>query len=134
MTDHWLILLLWTVPGSALGGLARYGLSGWIEGRLGERFPAGTLVVNVGGAFLIGVLAFLSWEEMMPVAFAQGARLFLMTGFLGGFTTVSSFSLQTLHLLQDGDWRKAGINIVLSLVLCLAAVAAGAAVVKMLII
>lgn len=127
MTEPWLFYLLWTILGSALGGLVRYGISSWISGRSGERFPAGTLVVNVSGAFLIGVVAALSWDELMTPGFAQSTRTFLTTGFLGGFTTVSSFSLQTLQLLQEGARTRAALNVILSLVLCLAAVTLGAA-------
>ncbi len=132
MTEPWLFYLLWTVSGSALGGVARFGLSSWIEGRSGTQFPLGTLVVNVSGAFAIGLVAFLPWEQMMPEGFAFTIRLFLIYGFLGGYTTVSAFSLQTLQLIEQGDVRKAVINITLSVGLCLAAVAAGAGIVQLL--
>lgn len=126
MTDHWLYPILWAIPGSALGGLTRYLVSGWVSERCGERFPLGTLVVNVTGTFLIGVAAFFPWEEMMADGIAAALRLFLMAGFLGGYTTVSSFSLQTFLFLEMGDIRKAGLNIVLSAGLCLVAVGCGA--------
>lgn len=125
MTENLLLHMLLASFGSALGGIARYGLSGWVARRWGERFPAGTLAVNVAGAFAIGLVAFLPWEEILSAPLVESARAFLMAGILGGFTTVSSFSLQTLVLLQEGEGRKAAGNIVLSVVLCLVAVAAG---------
>jgi fluoride exporter len=104
--------------GSALGALARYWLSGAVARRCGETFPLGTLVVNLSGCLLIGWLAgggrAGGWSG--PVA------LFATTGFLGGFTTFSSFSLQTLNLLQGGEARRALANIAATLLLCLAAV------------
>ncbi|MBM3853704.1 MAG: fluoride efflux transporter CrcB, partial [Verrucomicrobia bacterium] len=90
--------------GSALGGVARYWVSGLVAARIGETFPWGTLVVNVSGSALIGVLA--AWADSARVGLPPEARQFLMVGVLGGYTTFSSFSLQTLRLLQDGDgWR-----------------------------
>lgn len=127
MSDFWFFSLFWTVAGSALGGLARYELSGRVAERWGERFPFGTLVVNAGGAFLIGLIAFLPWQDGLGAGVAEHVRYFLMYGFLGGFTTVSTFSLQTLHLLQEGELQKAAWNVFLSAGLCFAAVAGGAA-------
>jgi CrcB protein len=105
--------------GSALGGAARFLLAGWVGARLGESFPWGTVLVNVLGSALIGALA--AQEEML----SPEARQFLMVGVLGGFTTFSSFSLQTLRLAQDGDWVRATGNVLGSVALCLAAVAVG---------
>jgi CrcB protein len=105
--------------GSALGGAARFLLAGWVGARLGESFPWGTVLVNVLGSALIGALA--AQEEML----SPEARQFLMVGVLGGFTTFSSFSLQTLRLAQDGDWVRAAGNVLGSVALCLAAVAVG---------
>jgi len=105
--------------GSALGGAARFLLAGWVGARLGESFPWGTVLVNVLGSALIGALA--AQEEMLSLE----ARQFLMVGVLGGFTTFSSFSLQTLRLAQDGDWVRATGNVLGSVALCLAAVAVG---------
>lgn len=105
--------------GSALGGAARFLLAGWVGARLGESFPWGTVLVNVLGSALIGALA--AQEEML----SPEARQFLMVGVLGGFTTFSSFSLQTLRLTQDGDWVRATGNVLGSVALCLAAVAVG---------
>lgn len=125
MAENLLFHVFLATLGSALGGIARYGLSSWVGWRWGERFPAGTLAVNVVGAFAIGLVAFFSWE-FLSAPLLESARVFLMAGILGGFTTVSTFSLQTLYLLQEGEGRRAVGNIVLSVGLCLAAVAAGA--------
>jgi fluoride exporter len=107
--------------GSALGGMLRYWISGLVAERYGESFPLGTLIVNVSGSFLIGFLATLTAPDgrwlMAPLA-----RQFFMIGLLGGYTTFSSFSLQTLNLIRDGEWLYAGLNSILSLALCLIAV------------
>jgi CrcB protein len=104
--------------GGALGSGARYLLNGWVSHRLGETFPVGTLVINVLGSFLIGFVATLTAPEGRYFA-GSTTRQFVMTGILGGFTTFSSFSLQTLNLARDGEWWLASLNCVLSLVLCL---------------
>ena len=109
--------------GSALGGVSRYWVSGLVAERVGETFPWGTLVVNIVGSAIIGVLA--AFGDSARVGLPAEARLFLMVGVLGGFTTFSSFSLQTLRLMQDGDWMRAAVNVLLSVALCLIAVAAG---------
>ncbi|MEY3607684.1 MAG: hypothetical protein RLZZ447_472 [Verrucomicrobiota bacterium] len=111
--------LLFVALGSALGGAARFLLAGWVGARLDGPFPWGTLLVNVSGSALIGALA--AREELLT----PEARQFLMAGVLGGFTTFSSFSLQTLRLAQDGDWGRAAGNVLGSLCLCLAGVAVG---------
>lgn len=117
-----------TFLGSALGGLCRHLLSGWFARRYGERFPVGTMAVNVSGACLIGIAWSLPWDGWASTS--QIARDFLMFGFLGGYTTVSSFTLNTLNLFQEGEWRKALFNLFGSYILCLAAVFAGAAAVR----
>lgn len=107
--------------GGGLGSLARFWFSGWVAHTLGETFPWGTLLVNVTGSFAIGFFATLTAPEgrfMAPASWRQ----FFMLGICGGYTTFSSFSLQTLALAQEGQWIKAGANSVLSLGLCLAAV------------
>lgn len=111
--------LLLVALGSALGGAARFLLAGWVGARLGGAFPWGTVLVNVSGSALIGVLA--AREELLSLE----TRQFLMAGVLGGFTTFSSFSLQTLRLAQEGDWARAAGNVLGSVALCLLAVAAG---------
>ena len=116
--------LAWVMFGCALGGMARLWVSGIVGRRLGEAFPWGTMVVNVTGAFVIGIFA---------AAAASGdgwfgdptTWLLAGIGFLGSYTTVSAFSLQTLLLMQSGQgWRAAG-NVALSLGLCLPAAALG---------
>ena len=112
---------LWVMLGSALGGVARYWLSGLAAHFISETFPIGTLIVNVTGSFVIGFFATLTGPDGR-VFVGTDVRQFVMTGICGGYTTFSSFSLQTLNLARDGEWALAGANAVLSLVLCLIAV------------
>lgn len=114
-------LYLWITLGSALGGLARFIVSGLVAERIGETFPWGTLAVNVAGSFLIGVFATLTSPDGRWLV-GPTARQFVMTGFFGGFTTYSSFSLQTLMLARDGEWSRAGANAGATVVLCFVAV------------
>jgi len=109
------------IAGGALGTGARFWLSGFVAERGGEFFPLGTLVVNVTGSFAIGFIAAFTDPEG---AFLVSPRLrqFLIIGVCGGYTTFSSFGLQTLDLVRDGDWFKAGLNTMLSFVCCLVAV------------
>jgi len=107
--------------GSALGGAARYWCSGLVAQRVGEVFPWGTLVVNVVGSLLIGMLGAMS-EPDGRWYLEPSTRQFLMIGVLGGFTTFSSFSLQTLNLLRDGEWLHAIANVLGSVSACLLAV------------
>jgi CrcB protein len=116
-----LALYLWVALGSALGGAARFFCTGIAARLLGETFPWGTLFVNVFGSFIIGFFATLTGPDGRIFA-GTTARQFVMTGILGGFTTFSSFSLQTLNLANDGEWFQAGGNIIASLVLCFLAV------------
>lgn len=115
----WNALLIFI--GGGLGSLARWGASGWIANNFGQTFPWGTLVVNVTGSFLIGLFATLTGPEGRWLAPAS-LRQFFMLGLCGGYTTFSSFSIQTLRLAEDGEWFKAGANAALSLLLCLAGV------------
>ncbi len=110
--------------GSALGGIGRFYVSGLVaQQRAGETFPYGTLVVNVIGSLVIGFLAALtSPEGRLTPRFSHLVVHLLMIGFCGGFTTFSSFSLQTLNLVREGQWLAAGANAFLSLLLCLVAV------------
>lgn len=110
--------------GSVLGAIARYFVSGFVARRVGETFPWGTLIINVSGAFLIGVLGALAGNNASIMA-APEPWLFAVTGFLGAYTTVSSFSLQTLTLARDGETGRAVSYVVLSVGLCLGAVALG---------
>ena len=112
---------VWIFAGGGLGSLARWGLSGFVANRFGQTFPWGTLIVNITGCFVIGLFATATGPDgrwMAPAPFRQ----FFMLGVCGGYTTFSSFSLQTLNLAEDGEWFRAGANAVLSLVLCLAGV------------
>jgi CrcB protein len=112
---------LWIFVGGGLGSLARWGVSGWIGNRIGETFPWGTLLVNVSGSFIIGLFAGATGPEGRWLVHPS-FRLFFIWGVCGGYTTFSSFSLQTLTLAQDGQWFRAGANVLLSVVLCLAGV------------
>lgn len=115
------MVYFWVALGSAIGGILRYGCSG-LAGRLvGAAFPWGTLVVNVSGCLLIGFVATMLSPDGRLLA-APDARAFVMIGVLGGFTTFSSFSLETLNLARDGEWLFAGANVALSVLLCLVAV------------
>jgi fluoride exporter len=114
--------------GSVLGVLARYFVSGIVARRVGETFPYGTLLINVSGALVIGVLGGLAPEKNSLFA-DPDAWLFAVTGFLGAYTTVSSFSLQTLSLARDGEGGRAALYVVLSVALSLAAAALGFALV-----
>ncbi|UGX91638.1 fluoride efflux transporter CrcB [Bradyrhizobium barranii subsp. barranii] len=112
------------VIGSVLGGCARYFVSGAIARRLGETFPWGTMTINITGAFLIGIFGALATHPGSIFA-APNPWLFAVTGFLGCYTTVSSFSLQTLTLARNGEPMHALGNVVFSVGLCLAAVSCG---------
>lgn len=112
---------LWIALGSALGGSGRYWLSGVIARSFGETFPWGTLIVNVTGALAVGAFAALTGPDGRWLL-GSTARQFVIIGVCGGYTTFSSFSLQTLNLIHDGEWIYAGWNIILSVVLCLIAV------------
>ena len=115
---------LWIAVGSALGGMARFWCSGVVARLIGETFPWGTILVNVLGSFFVGFFATLTGPDGRVFADTL-TRQFVMIGIFGGYTTFSSFSLQTLNLLQDGEWWLAGANIALSLIVCLIAVWAG---------
>src|SRR5512134_3199024 len=105
--------------GSALGGMLRYWCSFFIARRFGETFPLGTLFVNVVGSFLIVLFAEVTGPDGRLLV-SSLARQFVMVGIFGGYTTFSSFSLQTLNLALDNEWTPALVNVALSLVLCLA--------------
>ena len=116
---------LWIAFGGALGSMSRYGVSRAFTFWFGETFPWGTLVCNVTGSFAIGLLAGLS-DPNGRLLIAPDMRQFLMVGFCGGYTTFSSFSLQTLALVREGDMFEAGSNVVMSVVFCLVFVWLGA--------
>lgn len=116
-----MLTYLWVALGGALGSVGRFWLSGLVATRYGESFPMGTLVVNVSGSLVIGFLAALSAPEGRLLV-SPGGRQFLMIGVCGGYTTFSSFSLQTLNLLRDREWLYAGGNVLLSVGGCMIAV------------
>jgi CrcB protein len=116
---------VWIALGSAIGGMARYACSSLVAGWIGETFPFGTLLVNVLGSFVIGFFAALTGPDGRLLV-APDARQFVMVGLCGGYTTFSSFSLQTLALLRGGDVSGAAWNIAASVGLCMLAVWLGA--------
>jgi fluoride exporter len=115
------MMYLWVALGGALGSVARYAVSLGAVRFLGAGFPWGTLLVNVAGSFAIGLLAALVTADGRP-ALGGDARAFVMIGILGGFTTFSSFSLETLNLARSGALGAAAANVGFSLLLCLAGV------------
>jgi CrcB protein len=115
------MLYVWVALGGAIGSVARYACSVTAARWLGMGFPWGTLFVNVTGSFAIGLLAALVAADGRPLLGAD-ARALLLVGVLGGFTTFSSFSLDTLALARSGALGAAALNIGSSLVLCLVGV------------
>jgi fluoride exporter len=124
MTEVALFILL-AMLGGGLGGIARFWVSGMVARRCGELFPWGTLTVNASGAALIGVLAALLLEPGSHAGATLPLWAGLVGGVLGSYTTVSSFSLQTLALARNGEPMRAAFNVAGSLVLSLGAAAAG---------
>ena len=119
------ILIIFT--GSGIGGAARWGMQKWMSSLFPSSFPAGTFAVNIAGCFLIGV--FYALGETKNV-FTPEWRLALITGFCGGFTTFSAFGYENMNLLRTGDYFNFGIYTSLSVALGIAAVFAGAVVIK----
>ena len=109
---------LWVAIGSAIGGVGRFALSVLLAERIADPFPWATLIVNVSGSFVIGLFATLTGPDGRFLA-GTDARLFVMVGLCGGYTTFSAFSLQTLDLARMGDWPRAAAYIFASVVLCL---------------
>jgi CrcB protein len=112
---------VWIALGGALGTLARYWINLFVTMRFGEAMPWGTIGINISGSFLIGLFAALTepgGRWMVP----PDIRLFVLVGICGGYTTFSSFSLQTLTLLQAGEPGRAVANVLLSVLLCLLSV------------
>jgi CrcB protein len=110
--------LAWVCLGSALGGGARYLLSLAALQLLGPSFPFGTLAVNLVGSFGIGLVMSLGLETTL---LSPTARLFLTTGVMGGLTTYSTFNYETLGLVSEGDWLRAGLNVLATFAGCLVA-------------
>lgn len=111
--------------GGALGTVGRYLVSGVVANAFGETFPWGTLIINITGSFVIGFFATLTAPDGR-VMVSGTTRQFVMTGLCGGYTTFSSFSLQTLNLMRGGEWAPATGNIVGSVVFCMIGVWLGA--------
>lgn len=105
--------------GAGIGGVLRYWMSNGVYFLVGKQFPYGTLVVNVTGCFLMGLLFVLSLERFD--LYSSQYRAFLLVGLLGGYTTYSSFAIETVNLVENGDWVAALINILLTTVVCVAA-------------
>jgi len=113
--------------GGFLGAVGRFWLSGFAQ-RFSDRFPLGTLSVNLLGSFILGLLATLFLEKVIV---GQELRLFLLVGLLGAFTTYSTFSLETLNLVRTGEWFFAGSNILANVLGTLIAVWAGVGIAKL---
>lgn len=103
--------LLAIAVGGGLGAVMRFSVSGFVQRLTDDAFPVGTLAVNVTGCLLIGFLGALFSG---PALVRDEMRLFVLAGFLGGFTTFSTFGFETLSLLDDGEWARASANLVLS--------------------
>ncbi len=112
-----------------LGCIARYLASGWVYQLAGRNLPYGTLFVNIVGSFLLALLMVFGLRSTL---FPPEIRIGLAVGFMGGFTTFSSFSYETLRLLEDGSFWQAGVNILLNVVLCLSFAILGAFVARQL--
>lgn len=115
---------MWIAIGSALGGMARHWCTMVGAALFGAAFPWGTLLINIIGSFVIGLFFALTGPQGR-LDVPLDVRLFVMTGICGGYTTFSAFSLQTLSLFQDGAWLRGSAYVVMSVILCLAAVWAG---------
>lgn len=114
---------LWICAGGAAGTGARYLIALWSARSFGAAFPAGTLIVNLTGSFLLGFVMHLASVTSMP----ETARLALTAGMLGGFTTYSAFSFETADFLRRGPWQFAALNVIATVAGCLVAVFAGIA-------
>jgi CrcB protein len=116
--------------GGALGSMLRFGIGTFIDSGMskgtGPIFPWGTIVVNITGCFIIGFIATISVAGEGRVYLSPLTRSFITIGILGGYTTFSSFSLQTLTLAQSGQWGGAAANVLISVVVCLMGVWLGA--------
>lgn len=118
-----MIQLILIALGSGIGGICRYGLSTGIYHLLGKTFPYGTLAVNAIGSFLIGFIFIILLERVDSMG--DHLRALLIIGFLGGFTTFSSFSLETLQLFENGEMLRAFLNVGLSFLVCISLAAMG---------
>jgi CrcB protein len=117
---------LWVAIGGALGSVARFGFANWMAVVTGAEFPWGTLVINIAGSFIISFFGVLTGSAAR-FAVPYEARVFVTVGICGGFTTFSSFSLQTVELVRTGQPGRAAIYVAASVGLCLAGCALGIA-------
>jgi fluoride exporter len=124
-------MLLYVALGSAIGGVSRYLLGGLVQRMLNTTFPAGTLLVNVTGSFLLGAIIRYALETP---SLTPEVRAFLTIGFCGGYTTFSTFSYETMALLEDGEWSRAGVYITASVILSLVATFLGLALARQVIV
>ena len=116
-----MVKVLLLLSGGALGTLARYSVSGWVHRFFESSFPYGTLAVNLIGSFIIGLL----WGLVETSTLSSNTRSFVFIGILGGFTTFSSYSLETLNLFRDGEIKLALANILANNILGLVLVFIG---------
>jgi CrcB protein len=124
-------MLLYVALGSAIGGVSRYLLGGLVQRMLDTTFPAGTLLVNVTGSFLLGAIIRYALETP---SLTPEVRACLTIGFCGGYTTFSTFSYETMALLEDGEWARAGGYITASVILSLIATFLGFALARQVIV
>jgi CrcB protein len=115
-------MLLYVAFGSAIGGVARYLLGGLLQRVFDTTFPVGTLLINVSGSLLLGV--FVRYAMDTPTI-SPDLRAFLTIGLCGGYSTFSTFSYETITLLEDGEWSRAGFYVVASVVLALLGILLG---------
>ncbi len=116
--------ILYIALGGIAGTLSRYGLEGWIQARTTSGFPLGTLFVNISGSFLLGFILRIATGAAV---ISPDARAGLTIGFCGAFTTMSTFSYESVTLLNDGDYLRAGLYMTATILGCVAAVMTGAA-------
>ena len=115
--------VLWVGVGGFVGSVARYLLGGWITNRLGPGFPYGTFAINMTGSFILGfIMGTLEGHVMSPIV-----RLSMAIGFVGAYTTFSTFTYETLRLLEDGSFLLAGLNVVASVLVGLVSGSVGLA-------
>ena len=124
-------MLLYVALGSAIGGVSRYLVGGLVQRMLDTTFPAGTLLVNVTGSFLLGAIIRYALETP---SLTPEIRAFQTIGVCGGYTTFSTFSYETMALLEDGEWARAGVYITASVILSLIATFLGLALARQVIV
>ena len=122
------MIYLLIAVGGAVGSLLRYLIGGVVQRMSASGFPVGTMFVNVSGCFLIGILV----RQFLNMQLTPEARAFLVVGFCGGFTTFSTFSAETLGLIEGGEYGRAMGYVILSVVLCLGATFAGMSLMRLL--